>query len=130
MEPQKFTFPKKEKLKSKKLIEKLFAEGISITQYPIRLIYLKTNLEDDAKIKAGVTASKKKFKSAVKRNRIKRLMREGYRLNKHLIFNNMDSNFAFMFLYLGKEMPVQSKITDAMVRLLKKFKANISKEIN
>ncbi|MCM4167835.1 ribonuclease P protein component [Arenibacter sp. H213] len=129
MEPQKFTFPKKEKLKSKKLIEKLFAEGMTVTQYPIRLIYLKTTLEDDAKIKAGVTASKRNFKSAVKRNRIKRLMREGYRLNKHLICNNMESNFAFMFLYLGKEMPVQTKITDTMIRLLNKFKAENAKGI-
>ncbi|MDX1365409.1 ribonuclease P protein component [Arenibacter latericius] len=116
-----YKFPTKEKLKSKKLIDKLFAEGRSITQYPIRLVYLQIKFEDDTKCKVGVTASKRNFKSAVKRNRIKRLMREGYRLNKHLIFNNNENQFAFMFLYLGKEMPTQPKISTTMIRLMKKF---------
>ncbi|MDX1766596.1 ribonuclease P protein component [Arenibacter troitsensis] len=122
-----FSFPKKEKLKSKKLIEQLFAEGIGVTNYPIKLVYLKTSYEDDSKCKVGVTASKRNFKSAVKRNRIKRLMRESYRLNKHLIFNNIEGNFAFMFLYLGKEMPSQTKITDAMIPLMRKFIDEIAK---
>ncbi|CAN0328045.1 ribonuclease P protein component [Arenibacter algicola] len=122
-----FSFPKKEKLKSKKLIEQLFAEGIGVTNYPIKLVYLKTRFEDDSKCKVGVTASKRNFKSAVKRNRIKRLMRESYRLNKHLIFNNIEGNFAFMFLYLGKEMPSQSKITDTMIPLMRKFVDEIAK---
>tara|TARA_R110001606_G_scaffold129901_5_gene264837 strand:+ start:539 stop:922 length:384 start_codon:yes stop_codon:yes gene_type:complete len=122
-----FSFPKKEKLKSKKLIEQLFAEGIGVTNYPIKLVYLKTRFEDDSKCKVGVTASKRNFKSAVKRNRIKRLLRESYRLNKHLIFNNIESNFAFMFLYLGKELPSQSKITDAMIPLMRKFVDEIAK---
>ncbi|MCM4150292.1 ribonuclease P protein component [Arenibacter sp. N53] len=122
-----FTFPKKEKLKSKKLIEQLFAEGVGITNYPIKLVYLKTKYEDDSKYQAGVTVSKRNFKSAVKRNRIKRLMRESYRLNKHLIFNNIEGEFAFMFLYLGKEMPSQSKITDTMIPLMRKFVDEITK---
>ncbi|WP_309545106.1 MULTISPECIES: ribonuclease P protein component [unclassified Arenibacter] len=122
-----FNFPKKEKLKSKKLIEQLFAEGIAITHYPLKLVYLKTSFEDGSKCKIGVTASKRNFKSAVKRNRIKRLMRESYRLNKHLIFNNIEDNFAFMFLYLGKEMPSQSKITDTMIPLMRKFVDKIAK---
>ncbi|MEQ8218468.1 MAG: ribonuclease P protein component [Arenibacter sp.] len=122
-----FSFPKKEKLKSKKLIEQLFAEGIGVTNYPIKLVYLKTSFDDGSICKVGVTASKRNFKSAVKRNRIKRLLRESYRLNKHLIFNNIESNFAFMFLYLGKELPSQSKITDAMIPLMRKFVDEIAK---
>jgi ribonuclease P protein component len=122
-----FRFPKKEKLKSKKLIEQLFAEGIGVTNYPIRLVYLKTKYNDGSKCKVGVTASKRNFKSAVQRNRIKRLLRESYRLNKHLIFNNIEGDFAFMFLYLGKELPSQSKITDAMVPLMEKFVHDIAK---
>jgi ribonuclease P protein component len=122
-----FRFPKKEKLKSKKLIEQLFAEGIGVTNYPIRLVYLKTKYNDGSKCKVGVTASKRNFKSAVQRNRIKRLLRESYRFNKHLIFNNIEGDFAFMFLYLGKELPSQSKITDAMVPLMEKFVHDIAK---
>ncbi len=122
-----FRFPKTEKLKSKKLIEQLFAEGVGITNYPIKLVYLKTTFEDASKCKVGVTVSKRNFKSAVKRNRIKRLMRESYRLNKHLIFNNIEGDFAFMFLYLGKEIPSQTRITDAMVPLMQKFVGQLAK---
>lgn len=125
-----YKFPKREKLKSKKLIDQLFAEGSSVTHYPIRLIYLETRFKDQPRYKVGVTASKRNFKSAVKRNRIKRLMREGYRLNKQLLFNNTEKQFAFMFLYLGKEMPTQAKISDTMIRLMKTFNAkNAPKEI-
>ena len=118
----RFTFPKKEKLKSKKLIDKLFKEGKTISSYPIKLIYLKTDLSWDVKIQAGVTVPKKSFKSAVNRNRIKRLLRESYRLNKHLVFNNSEGNFAFLFLYLGKDMPDYAFIEKHMVNILEKFK--------
>lgn len=116
-----FTFPKKEKLKSKKLIEQLFAEGKSVSNYPVKLIYLKTAHEDGSKIKTGVTASKRNFKSAVKRNRIKRLMRECYRLNKPLIFNNIEGDYAFMFLYLGKDMPTYEQLETCFKLIIKKL---------
>ena len=116
-----FTFPKKEKLKSKKLIEKLFAEGKPVSAFPIKLIYLPTDFIEDTRIKTGVAVPKKNFKSAVKRNRIKRLMRESYRLNKHLVFNNSEGSFAFLFLYLGREMPSQSNVEKAMKDVMKRF---------
>ncbi|WP_276168653.1 ribonuclease P protein component [Zobellia alginiliquefaciens] len=116
-----FTFPKKEKLKSKKLIEQLFAEGKSVSLFPIKLIYLPVEFSEDTRIKAGVTAPKKSFKSAVKRNRIKRLMRESYRCNKHLVFNNSEGSFAFLFLYLGRDMPSQSKVEKTMKEVIKRF---------
>lgn len=115
------TYPKKEKLKSRKLIDQLFAQGKSVSDYPIKLIYLNTELPDDVKIQAGVAVPKKNFKSAVKRNRIKRLLREAYRLNKHHIFNNSEATFAFLFLYLGKEVPSYPEIEKAMNGVLARF---------
>ncbi|WP_149273633.1 ribonuclease P protein component [Pareuzebyella sediminis] len=117
----RYAFPKKEKLKSKKLIDLLFEEGKSVSVYPIKLIYLRTALPENVRIQAGVTVSKKNFKSAVRRNRIKRLLRESYRLNKGQVFNNSDDTFAFLFLYLGKEMPNFGEIAPKMVELLHKF---------
>jgi len=114
-------FPKKEKLKSKKLIEKLFKEGKTLSNFPLKLIYLKVDVPVDAKFKTGVAVPKKNFKSAVKRNRIKRLLREAYRLNKHLVFNNSEGNFAFLILYLGKEMPTYPEIEEGMQKILQKF---------
>ena len=119
-----FKFPKNEKLKSKKHIELLFKEGHSLVVYPIKLIYLKIESPLAAQIQTAVTVPKSNFKSAVKRNRIKRLLRESYRLNKHQIFNNMEGNFAFLFLYLGKEVPeytvVEKSMLDIFNKLLKK----------
>ncbi len=115
------SYGKNEKLKSKKLMDRLFAEGKSVSLYPIKLIYLKTALSKEVPIQAGVTVPKRSFKSAVKRNRIKRLLREGYRLNKHLVFNNSKATFAFLFLYLGREVPTYLEIEKAMNGLLRKF---------
>lgn len=96
------TYKKIEKLKSEKLIEKLFSEGKSVAVYPLRLVYLKTNFDDPVKVKTGVSVSKRHFKKAVDRNRIKRLMREAYRLNKCEYLDNISDQYAFMFLYIGK----------------------------
>ncbi len=124
------TFPKKEKLKNKKLITQLFEEGRAVTSFPIKLIYLKTDLSNGVKIQAGVTVPKKNFKSAVKRNRIKRLLRESYRLNKAAIFNNSEDSFAFLFLYLGKEQPTYHNINEHLTKVLAKFKKKIDNEKN
>ncbi|MEO2050366.1 MAG: ribonuclease P protein component [Allomuricauda sp.] len=118
------TFPKKEKLKSKKTIESLFVEGKNLREYPIKLIYLKTTNEDEVPIKVGVVAPKKKFKKAVDRNRIKRLLREAYRLNKALIFNNIEGTYAFLFLYLGNKEPNFTEVDLAMKKVLAAFKEN------
>jgi len=115
------SFPKREKLKSKKLIEILFSEGKSISVYPIKLVYLKTALEAEVHIQAGVTVSKRNFKNAVSRNRIKRLLRESYRLNKHLVFNILEEDYTFMFLYLGKEMPVYHDLEKKMITIFQKL---------
>ncbi|WP_373518671.1 ribonuclease P protein component [Pricia sp.] len=119
------TYPKKEKLKSRKLIDQLFAQGKSASNYPIKLIYLDTELPKGVKIQAGVAVPKKNFKSAVKRNRIKRLLREAYRLNKHQVFNNSEATFTFLFLYLGREMPTYLEIEKAMNGVLALFSKRI-----
>ncbi len=121
-----FKFNKAEKLKSKKRIEQLFQEGKSITQFPLKLFYIPVADPQDAKIKTAVSVPKKKFKSAVQRNRIKRLMREAYRLNKHLIFNNIEGNYAFLILYLGKEMPQYGEIETSLKGIFRKLEIEIS----
>ena len=122
------SFSRREKLKSKKLIEQLFIEGSSVSSYPIKLIYLKTELPFNVPMQVGVTVPKKNFKSAVHRNRIKRLLREGYRLNKEIVFNNSESTFAFLFLYLGKGMPEHYTINQHIQLALHKFKKKIDHE--
>lgn len=117
------SYKKIEKLKGQKLIEKLFSEGKSIAVYPLRLVYLKTNFDDSVSIKSGFSVSKRNFKKAVDRNRIKRLMREAYRLNKSAYFNNIPDQYAFMILYIGKaqtDFTTVSKKMNALMALFSK----------
>ena len=122
----KFTFNKKEKLKGEKLITQLFAEGKSVMVYPLRLIYLSTTFDENVIAKAGVSVSKRNFKKAVDRNRIKRLMREAYRLQKGTVFNNSSSQYALMILYIGKDRTDFKTINSKMTLLLTKFSKAIS----
>ena len=124
----KFTYTKKEKLKSKKLIDLLFTEGKSVSAYPLRLVYLQTTFNDEAQIKTGVSVSKRNFKTAVDRNRIKRLMRESYRLNQANYFNNITTQYAFMILYIGKEKPTFTQIETKMKQMFEKFLSKVSEQ--
>ena len=116
-----FKYGKIDKLKSKKNIEQLFNEGKAITVYPLRLIYLKTEFDDGSVIKTGVSVSKRLHKTAVARNGIKRLLREAYRLNKPLYFNNSSASYSFMILYLSKDGTTFDKLNNSMKLLFKKF---------
>ena len=80
-----FTFKKAERLCSKKTIEKLFAEGKSFLSFPLKVVVLEMPDSGEYKAQAAFTVSKKIFKKAVKRNLVKRKMREAYRLNKHIL---------------------------------------------
>ncbi len=114
-----FRFPKSEKLKSKKTIELLFQEGKSVSKFPIKVFYLPiVNYE---KTQAGFAVPKRNFKNAVDRNRIKRQLREAYRLQKHLLKNEDGSRFALFFLYLGKDKLPYDFIDRGMRKLLEKI---------
>lgn len=126
----KFTFKKKDKLKSRKLIEKLFDEGKSVTVFPLRMLYLKTTHEDGSVIKTGVSVSKRNFKKAVDRNRVKRLLREAYRFNKPEYFNNITTPYALMILYIGKDANDFNSVNENLKLLLSAFLEKTSKEKN
>lgn len=125
MKPMDASYNKTEKLKSKKLITLLFEKGKTVTAYPLKLVYLETRFEDNVLLKTGVSVSKRNFKKAIDRNRIKRLMREAYRLNKAHYFSNTSKHYAFMILYIDKEMPNLKFIDSKMKLLFKKFKEKV-----
>lgn len=123
-----FNYPKNEKLKSKISIGLLFSEGKSISKYPLRLVYHSGSLNENEKIKMGVSVSKKNFKKAVDRNHFKRILRETYRLNKHILLDNLDKPYAFMFFYQTKERLSYEEINTKTIQLFEKFVAQNSKK--
>lgn len=116
------SYSNKEKLKSKKLIEKLFAEGQAVSAFPLRLIFLKEGESN----KAGVSVSKRNFKNAVDRNRIKRLLREAYRHNKNMLMDNNVDGYALMILYISKDLPDYNLVNSKTQVLFSKFLDKIS----
>lgn len=121
-----FSYPKKEKLKSEKLIGQLFSEGKSVSAFPLRMVYLKTDFDDEVQFKTGVSVSKRNFKNAVDRIRIKRLLREAYRLNKAYYFNNILGSYALMILYISKDGTDFDSIDKKMKLLLDTFSKKVS----
>lgn len=120
-----FTYPKNEKLKSKNTIDLLFSEGKSVSKYPLRLVFVENPLEEKEMIKMGVSVSKKYFKHAVDRNYFKRVLRECYRLNKHLLVDNLEKPYAFMFFYQSKDRLTYQEINEKTIQLFHKFLENV-----
>jgi ribonuclease P protein component len=124
------SYPKSEKLKSKKIIDLLFTEGKSVSKYPLRLVYCPYDYEDNVPLKMGVSVSKKYFKLAVDRNYYKRVLRECYRLNKSILTSNLESKYCFMFFYQTKEKLAYAEINDKTVLLFEKFISKLQEEKN
>ena len=128
---QKYTLGKNERLKSRKAIEQLFADGKSFSLFPFKIIYntasLTLNLKPETlNLQSAFSVSKRYFKKATDRNRVKRLMREAYRLQKNDLENNLQQNnkqAVVFFLYVGNEIPeyelVKEKINAALKKLQK-----------
>jgi ribonuclease P protein component len=128
----KFTYPKIEKLKSKVTIDLLFSKGKSVSKYPLRLVFVESDYgipeDSDQMLKMGVSVSKKYFKHAVDRNYFKRVLRETYRLNKHILIDNLDKKYAFMFFYQTKERLTYEEINTKTIQLFEKFISQLKNE--
>ncbi len=120
MENNRFTYPKTEKLKSLSTIDLLFSEGKSVAKYPLRLVYVPVT-DATVPIQTGVSVSKKYFKKAVDRNYFKRVLRETYRLNRHLLTEKLEKPYAFMFLYQTKDRLTFEEINTKTIQLFEKF---------
>jgi len=117
-----YSLGKSDRLKSRKQIDQVFKTGKKITLFPFRLLYHTG--PGNGNVKAGFTVSSKNFPRAVDRNRIKRLSREAYRLQKKelqtLVLKN-DYGLQLFFIYTGREMPDYEEISARIKKLLDKL---------
>ena len=119
----RFTLGKEEKLKSRKQIERLFLEGESVKEFPLRLKFLKTDYELKFPFQVTFSVPKRNMKLAVDRIRVKRLLREVYRKNKHILLNNNSENYVVMFIYTDKKEWKYEELEMKMISILNKFVA-------
>jgi ribonuclease P protein component len=128
---KKFTLRKEERIKSQKQTELLFSEGRRFTLAPFRIYYTlvkpgKTSLQ------FGVGVSKKNFKKAVDRNRIKRLVREAYRLQKITLQDKSverQYGLTIFFIYTSKELPAFKEVYEKTGKVIDKLTAILSETI-
>jgi ribonuclease P protein component len=123
---KRFTLGSKERLKSRKQIEQLFKDGKSFVHFPYRIYFQTSNeTEKDSALQFGVGVSAKLFKKAVDRNRIKRLTREAWRLQKNELaelVNQKNSRLNVFFIFTGKELPDYKFVFDKIGSGIKKIK--------
>lgn len=120
---QKLTFSKKERLSSKILIDEVFEKGKKFKSYPFIATYLTQDSSEskwNSKVRVVITVPKRKVKFANKRNRVRRQIKEAYRLNKSSFYTELEgknTNLALFLIYIGKEKEEYSFI-DKKIKLL------------
>ena len=124
---KRYTLGRNERLKSRKQIEQLFSNGQRFVSSPFRIFYsFQTNKQPAITnlLQAGFGASSRNFKTAVERNRIKRLTKEAYRLQKNAVQDKLkeqNRSLYVFFIYTGKKLPVYSEIYNSITIVLAKL---------
>ncbi len=121
MTNKRYTLSKEERLSWKRYIDLLFAKGQSFVAFPLRVVYLPIEEEMPTRVSFMVSVPKKKFKRAVKRNLIKRRVRETFRVRKCSLWESFEAknkNLLVAFLYLDKEVCSFASMEKAMTKTI------------
>jgi ribonuclease P protein component len=123
MAAKTFTYSGPEKLKSRKLLNQVFAEGKSLHAFPLKITYTLKEIDTLSAAQIGVGVSSRYFKKAVDRNRVKRLLRESYRLQKFSLLELLPEKkqVSVFILFVGKEIGETSMIPEKMQLILQKL---------
>ena len=117
----KHTYGKDQRLKSVLVFDKIFAEGEKIKVFPIFARHTPSTFEAEVPYQVATTVSKRRFRKAVSRNRIKRLMREAWRLEKHRLeegWKKGDPQHALVLIYVGKEIPTFENCSNTIRKIV------------
>ena len=116
------TFNKTERISLQREIDQLFKQGEVFISYPLRIVYSEQKPFSGATVSVLISVPKKKFKHAVKRNRMKRLIREAYRLNKAALiehYKGKESGLLIAFLFIGNEICHWDTIEESMQKAMR-----------
>lgn len=119
----RYTFAKEERVTGAKRVDAIFASGKSFISYPLRVVYLQHKQNPVYSCSILITVPKKRMKKAVHRNRVKRLVREAYRLNKKLTHNIdlSEQSLDIAFIYVKDTASTYTEIEKAMLKALKQI---------
>jgi ribonuclease P protein component len=118
------TFSKSERLCSKKALAELFENGNSFFCFPFQIVWIKSPSEISSPAQVAFSVSKKSFKLAVKRNLIKRRIKEAYRKNKHQLYtflNSVNTRIIFMIIFKDNSIPDYATIEKSVKEMIGKF---------
>lgn len=124
MKEKVYSFSRQEKLKSRKLIREIFETGKSFSHFPFRVLFQQVN-ENPSNLQAAFSVSTKHFKRAVERNRVKRLMREAYRLQKLPLLKELQNkqlHCVIFFIYTGNQLPKFDDVKSGIGGILERIR--------
>lgn len=123
-----FSFPKTHRLKSSLLIKEVVQQRQSVFCFPVKCFYQVVEANDDVAPKIAVLVSKKRFHHAVDRNRVKRLLREAYRLYRHELTLPDHHTLNMCWMFVGVEKPTQQQVESAAVQIFQDLTSKIASE--
>ena len=119
------SFHKTERLKSKIIFDELIASGLTVKKHPFILVWKKLNVDQGYPIRIAFSVSKKRFPLAVDRNKMKRKIREAYRLKKSDIYANLNNNYAVLLIYTPKEKIKRDLLNNKLTLVFERFIDNV-----
>jgi len=128
MYSSKYTYSKKEKLCSRRVITSLFENGKTFFSEPFRVLWLKSEEVIPFPALTGISVGKKSFPRAVDRNRVKRLIREAWRVNKHHLYGQLEQinmQLVIMIIYSGDKIPGYNELKEQMQETVRKFSLHL-----
>lgn len=125
------TFRKEERLRGHRIIKMLFSQGNSFLVHPFKVNWLTEERNDKYRARILIGTSKKSIRKAVERNHLKRICREAYRKNKHLLYEYLEEreiSFSFSIIYIGKSRETYSVIEQKIIIILERLISELEKQ--